>query len=222
MIKDPTNTIRRLRSFVRREGRVTKRQQRAIEALWDNYVIAPTSAADLLRHFSGVLDTLEIGFGMGASLAEMAAASPSRTFLGVEVHRPGVAALLADLEERNCQNVRIICDDAVEVLSTLIPRGSLSRVLIFFPDPWPKKKHHKRRLVQVPFMQQILQCVRQGGIVHLATDWVPYAEHMLGVMAQFDHIEKLSSDADPRPETKFERRGVRLGHVVTDLIYRKN
>lgn len=220
MSKESTIPMRRLRSFVRREGRVTKRQQRAIDELWDRYVISPTTSDELMSHFPNGLDTLEIGFGMGASLAEMAIGSPSRSFLGIEVHRPGVAALLADLEERGCENVRIICGDAVDVIEALLPDASLSRVLIFFPDPWHKKKHHKRRIVQLPLMEKILKKVQQNGIIHLATDWVPYAEHMQDVMLQFDYIEKLSLGADPRPETKFERRGVRLGHTVTDLVYR--
>lgn len=222
MSKESTNPMRRLRSFVRREGRVTKRQQRAIDELWDNYVISPSSREALMSHFSDGLDTLEIGFGMGASLAEMAAQSPSRTFLGIEVHRPGVAALLADLEERGCDNVRIICGDAVDVIETLLPDNVLSRVLIFFPDPWHKKKHNKRRIVQIPFMEKLLSKLRHNGIVHLATDWVPYAEHMAEVMSTFDSLKRLDAKADPRPVTKFERRGVRLGHEVRDLVYQKH
>jgi tRNA (guanine-N7-)-methyltransferase len=212
---------RRLKSYVLREGRVTKRQQRALDELWDKYVINPSSSAAFSACFERGLHTLEIGFGMGASLRELAQQQPDKQFLGVEVHRPGVASLLADLEEYHINNVKIICHDAVEVLEQLVPDNSLQRVLIFFPDPWHKKKHHKRRLVQISLVERIYNKLQAGGVLHLATDWVPYAEHMEAVMSQLDGFKRLADDADPRPETKFEHRGLRLGHVVNDLIFEK-
>ena len=212
---------RRLRSFVLREGRVTKRQQRALAELWDQYVIAPTSMSEFNTHFPRGLHTLEIGFGMGASLAEMAKASPSCQFLGIEVHKPGVASLLADLDEMGCTNVKVICDDAIDVITHLIPDASLERVLIFFPDPWPKKKHHKRRLVQLALVERLSQKLKESGVLHLATDWDHYAEHMQAVMTQAARFKPIDATLDPRPQTKFERRGVRLGHSIHDLVYQR-
>lgn len=210
---------RKIRSFVRREGRMTARQQRAIDTLWKRYVLEFNPGLKLDTIFSTDAITLEIGFGMGASLAEMAQQQPVMNFLGVEVHRPGVASLIADLDEQGNDNVRIICADVVEVLTQVIPDSSLDRVLILFPDPWPKQRHHKRRLVQVEFVEQLKQKLKPGGLLHLATDWQNYAEHMLEVLSKIKGLERVSAEKDPRPMTKFERRGLRLGHVVSDLIY---
>ena len=164
---------------------------------------------------------------MGNSLAEMARARPGVNFLGIEVHRPGVGHLLNLIEQQQLSNVRIICDDAVDVLRTRIPADSLSGVNLFFPDPWPKKKHHKRRIVQPEFVALIHARLKPGGILHMATDWQAYAEHMLVVMQQADGFENLSSSGDyverpqVRPLTKFEQRGQRLGHGVWDLQFRR-
>lgn len=211
----------RIRSFVRREGRVTVRQRNALEQLWDRYVVDLQQIESTADIFADGEVTLEIGFGMGASLAELATAQPQMQFLGVEVHRPGVGSLLADIEERGLTNIRIICADVIDVLAK-IPVQSLQRVLIFFPDPWHKKRHHKRRLVQVDFVEQLKQRLKPQGILHFATDWEHYAEHMQAVMTQLTGFTRLADDADPRPQTKFERRGIRLGHCVTDLVFKRD
>jgi tRNA (guanine-N7-)-methyltransferase len=161
--------------------------------------------------------TLEIGFGMGGSLAAMAAAEPERRFLGVEVHTPGVGALMAALEDQGLTNVRVLEGDVVQALDRLFQPRSLDRVQIFFPDPWPKKRHHKRRLIQPPFLEQLASLVRPGGHLWLATDWVPYAEAMGEALAQVP-VWKALPAAPARPETRFERRGLRKGHVVVDLF----
>lgn len=210
---------RKIRSFVRREGRVTARQQRAMETLWARYVIDLHPKLVLTDIFTEGPTTLEIGFGMGASLVEMAKQYPDINFLGVEVHRPGVASLIADLDEQGSDNVRVICDDVVEVLHQAIPDASLERILILFPDPWPKKRHHKRRLVQVEFIENLVQKLKPGGILHLATDWMHYTEHMIEVISKISTLEQVPNEMDPRPMTKFEKRGIRLGHEVTDLVY---
>lgn len=169
--------------------------------------------------------TLEIGFGNGASLAAMAAARPDRRFIGIEVHRPGVGQLLQQIEQLSLTNIHILCHDAVEVLRESIPENSLDGVQIFFPDPWPKKRHHKRRLIQSEFIQLVCARLRPEGQIHLATDWQDYAQQMLAVL---DAEPGLKNDAgrgcfSPRPEyrplTKFEQRGQRLGHGVWDLMY---
>lgn len=171
--------------------------------------------------------TLEIGFGMGQSLLAMAAADPSTQFLGVEVHRPGVGKLLAGVEEQGLTNLRVFCHDAVEVLENAIAAHALARVNIYFPDPWHKKRHHKRRLIQAPFLDLLATRLAPGGLLHLATDWEPYAEHMLEVLeasARFENCAgagAFSPRPPERPRTKFEARGERLGHGVWDLLYRR-
>ena len=210
---------RHTRSFVRREGRMTTRQQQALESCADRYLIDHNNSPDLKTLFTSGKITLEIGFGMGASLAKMARLEPQMNFIGVEVHTPGVGALLASLEEHNITNVRIISADVIIVLTELIPDAFLDRVLIFFPDPWPKKRHQKRRLVQHDFIQLLKPKLKPGAVLHLATDWAHYAEHMQMIMGEFPEFARLSDQADLRLETKFERRGVRLGHQITDLVY---
>lgn len=211
----------RIRSFVRREGRVTVRQRRALELLWNDYVIELDKGAVLTDIFPNGPITLEIGFGMGASLAKMATDQPEMNFLGVEVHRPGVGSLLADIEALKLSNVRVVCADVIDVLHSFIPKASLDRILIFFPDPWHKKRHHKRRLVQVEFIETLKTRLKEKGILHMATDWENYAEHMCEVMQQIPGFDRMDSGVDPRPETKFERRGLRLGHNVADLVWQK-
>lgn len=210
---------RQIRSFVRREGRVTARQQQAIDRLWDDFVIDLANAPQFQVLFQDQPTTLEIGFGMGASLAEMASQQPGCQFLGVEVHRAGVGALLADIELLQLTNIKIMCEDALLVLKQFVPDHALERVLLFFPDPWHKKRHNKRRIVQPSFIQLIQLKLKPKGILHMATDWLPYAEQMQAVLAGFDDFKQVSSSTDPRPQTKFERRGIQKGHVVTDLIY---
>lgn len=221
--------IRRIRSFVRREGRLTPGQQRALDTLWPRYGLEFDAAPDsesLSGQSSAV--TLEIGFGNGDSLAHMAAADPDSRYIGIEVHRPGVGRLLKTLDEQHIDNVRVYCHDAVEVLEQKIPDGSLDRVLLFFPDPWHKKKHHKRRIVQTEFASLVARKLRSGGRFHMATDWEPYACHMLEVMQAAPDFSNTSPTGDfverpeYRPVTKFEQRGQRLGHGVYDLIFERN
>lgn len=227
---DQGNPIRRIRSFVRRQGRLTKGQEQAITELWP--VLGIEYQAALSLDFSQIFGrqskvTLEIGFGMGASLVEMAKQHPERDYLGIEVHQPGVGACLMAAKEAGLTNLRIMCHDAVEVLQNNIPDGSLDMVQLFFPDPWHKARHHKRRIVQTPFVELVRQKLAVGGIFHMATDWENYAEHMVEVMNALPHYQNLSATMDyverplSRPMTKFECRGQRLGHGVWDLMYKR-
>lgn len=219
---------RRIRSFVRREGRLTPSQQRALDELLPRYGLDPAGPLDLDAAFGRRAPrTLEIGFGNGASLAEMAAAAPEQDFIGIEVHRPGVGHLLRLIAGRELTNVRIICADAVEVLRAAIPDAGLNRVLLLFPDPWPKKKHHKRRILQPEFVALVARKLVPAGIFHLATDWEHYAEQMLEVMEASPGFTNQSGPGRfaerpaGRPLTRFEQRGQRLGHGVWDLLYRR-
>ena len=219
--------MRTIKSFVMRAGRMTEGQQRGLEKGW------PEFGLDLS---AGMLDfdqlfgrnaprTLEIGFGMGHSLLEMAAAAPDQDFIGVEVHRPGVGALLNGLLMQNSSNVRVFSCDAIEVLNQCIPDASLDRLMLFFPDPWHKAKHNKRRIVQPAFAELVRSKLKIGGVLHMATDWEPYAEYMLEVMNVAPGYRNQAADGlyVPRPEerpiTKFERRGERLGHGVWDIKF---
>jgi len=217
-----------VRSFVRREGRLTPGQQRALEDLWPRYGLAAQEKLDSRAVFGRVAPlTVEIGFGNGASLAEMAACEPGTDFIGIEVHRPGVGHLLKTLDECGLANVRLYREDAVEVLTRCIDDHSLDRVLLFFPDPWPKTRHHKRRIVQPAFVGLLARKLRGGGVLHMATDWEPYAEHMLQVMEASTAFRNMagpgrySERPAYRPVTRFERRGHRLGHEARDLLYRR-
>ncbi|HDN2511559.1 MULTISPECIES: tRNA (guanosine(46)-N7)-methyltransferase TrmB [Providencia] len=221
--------MRRVRSFVRRQGRLTKRQEDALEKEWAemgiDFINEPFDFAKVFSNSNPV--TLEIGFGMGASLVTMASQNPQQNFLGIEVHAPGVGACLASAKEENVSNVRVMCHDAIEVLDCMVPNGSLAMVQLFFPDPWHKAKHNKRRIVQVPFAEKIRSKLAVGGVFHMATDWEPYAEHMLDVMKSVEGYKNLSPTGDyvprpeSRPETKFEKRGQRLGHGVWDLMFER-
>jgi tRNA (guanine-N7-)-methyltransferase len=221
--------MRRVRSFVLREGRMTKGQQRAMDELFPQWGVdfrpEPLHFAQLFGNDNPVI--LEIGFGMGKSLAEQARQYPKRNYLGIEVHRPGVGACLLLAEEFGLTNLRVMNHDAVEILQHMIADQSLSGVQIFFPDPWHKKRHHKRRIIQPHFVNQLHSKLKQGGFLHLATDWENYAEHMLEVMGQVSGWRNLSETGDfiPRPDdrplTKFENRGQKLGHGVWDLVFVK-
>ncbi|MGD9425868.1 tRNA (guanosine(46)-N7)-methyltransferase TrmB [Pantoea sp. NSTU24] len=221
--------LRRIRSFVRRQGRLTKGQQQALDTLWPvmgvEYQPEPVDLTDLFGRDAPV--TLEIGFGMGASLVTMAQNTPHQNFLGIEVHAPGVGACLASAKEADVQNLRVMCHDAVEVLEKMIPDNSLRMVQLFFPDPWHKARHNKRRIVQVPFAELVMRKLKKGGVFHMATDWEAYAEHMLEVMNSIDGYRNQSEQQNyvPRPETrpltKFEQRGQRLGHGVWDLMFER-
>ena len=222
-----SNKNRPIRSFVLRQGRLTKGQQYALEHLWPLYGIEiANSKLDFAKLFQRKAPiTLEIGFGNGESLATMAKAAPERNFLGIEVHRPGVGRLLHLIKEHELNNLRVIHDDAVKVLKQHIPKHSIDTVQLFFPDPWHKKKHNKRRIVQTEFVQLIHSLLTTGGIFHLATDWQEYAEHMSEVMEKSEYFIRttnalFTNRPDFRPLTKFESRGLKLGHGVWDLLYK--
>ncbi|HCX00263.1 MULTISPECIES: tRNA (guanosine(46)-N7)-methyltransferase TrmB [Pantoea] len=221
--------LRRIRSFVRRQGRLTKGQQLALDQYWPEMGVEfqpePLDLTQLFGRDAPVV--LEIGFGMGASLVTMAQNNPQQNFLGIEVHAPGVGACLASAKEANVENLRVMCHDAVEVLEKMIPDNSLRMVQLFFPDPWHKARHNKRRIVQVPFAELVMRKLKLGGVFHMATDWEAYAEHMLDVMSSIDGYKNQSETQNyvPRPETrpltKFEQRGQRLGHGVWDLMFER-
>jgi tRNA (guanine-N7-)-methyltransferase len=219
---------RPIRSFVMRAGRMTAGQTRALEELWPRYGVEFSPQPLSLEAMFGRVAprTLEIGFGNGEHLAALAAAHPERDYLGIEVHRPGVGHLLMLAATNNLTNLRTSTHDAVEVLGEQIAAGSLDEVLVLFPDPWHKKRHHKRRLVQSPFVELIASRLRQGGVLRLATDWEEYALQMLEVLSSAETLfGNLSPTGDwmPRPEerapTRFEKRGARLGHGVWDLAF---
>ena len=225
-MESTTPPRRYVRSFVRREGRITQSQQRALDNLLPRFGVPLEGLLDLDAVFGRQAPrTLEIGFGNGASLAKMACVAPEQDFLGIEVHRPGVGHLLLEIERYMLGNVRVICADAVEILEQHIAAASLDRVLLFFPDPWPKTRHHKRRILQPAFVALIHDRLKPGGVFHMATDWQPYAEQMLGVMEVAPGFRnsagrgEYAPKPEYRPETKFERRGLRLGHGVWDLVY---
>ena len=219
---------RKIRSFVRREGRITAGQQRALQDLWPRYGLAADAPLDLVTIFGRSAPcTLEIGFGNGDALATMAEQQLDTDFIGIEVHRPGVGRLLQQLAERELSNVRIMREDAVQILNSCFPDNSLDRLLLFFPDPWHKKRHHKRRIVQPGFVELLARKIKPGGYLHMATDWEDYARHMLKVMGQSAAFSNCagtgnySQRPDYRPVTKFEQRGQRLGHGVWDLLYKR-
>lgn len=218
---------RAVRSFVTRAGRITPAQQRALAELWPKYGLEFTAQPLDLRalYARSAPCTIEIGFGNGDNLLRLAATHPERDFLGIEVHRAGIGRLLLALEAQQLRNVRIVCHDAVEVLGAQVPAVSVQEILILFPDPWPKKRHHKRRLVQTPFVELVAQRLRPGGVLRLATDWQPYAQAALEVLGASALLRNLSPDESfvPRPAerqpTRFEKRGERLGHDVWDLAF---
>ena len=217
-----------IRSFVLRAGRITAAQKRALEELLPRYGIpfAP-GPLDLDRAFGrSAPRVLEIGFGNGDTLVELAAAAPDRDFIGVEVHPPGVGHCLLEIESRGLRNVRVIAHDAVEVLSQQVAPAALDEVLLYFPDPWPKKRHHKRRIVQPAFAALVADRLKPGGAFRLATDWEPYAAWMLEVLSASPDLENAAADGGcierpGRSATRFENRGRRLGHAVFDLEFRR-
>lgn len=220
--------MRPLRSFVLRQGRLTKGQLHALEHLWPRFGIEhDDSVFDISDLFGNKRPTtLEIGFGDGVSLATMAEADAKRNFIGIEVHKPGVGRLLHLIDEKKLTNVRVMDEDAVQILKHQIPDGSLNRVQLFFPDPWHKKRHNKRRIVQHDFVALVAKKLSENGVFHLATDWQKYAEHMAEVMEASPDFNSLvdgpfSEKPSERPTTKFERRGLKLGHGVWDLLYQK-
>lgn len=220
---------RSIRSFVLRKGRLTVAQQHALDELWPHYGIERIGTVlDFDDHFERQGDVIvEIGFGNGESTWRMAQQEPEKNFIGIEVHEPGVGQLLMALEEHNIENVRIAREDAVPFMQNRIAQGSLAAVRIYFADPWPKKRHHKRRIIQPDFVKDLARCITKGGLLHLATDWQPYAEHILEVMQSSTDFVNLSptndycETPDWRPYTKYEERGERLGHAVRDLLYQR-
>lgn len=224
LMDDNPSPQRPIRSYVLRAGRMGTGQQRALAELGPRYVL-PYAAQPL--DFAAVFGrtapvVLEIGFGMGDATAQVAAAAPERDLLGVEVHEPGVGALLRQIGERGLENVRILRHDAVEVLREMIPPASLAGVHVWFPDPWHKKRHHKRRLIQPAFVELVASRLAPGGYLHCATDWQPYAEQMLEVLSASSLANTAAAYAERpawRPLTKFEARGLRLGHGVWDLVF---
>ena len=229
MTPDENLHPRAIRSFVVRAGRMTVAQDRAWQELWPRFGLETAESPLDLRSIFGrdAPRTLEIGFGNGESLVALAAAHPERDFLGIEVHRPGVGHLMLQAAERQLANLRVICRDAVEVLQRCVPAGSLDELLLYFPDPWPKKRHHKRRIVQPEFVALVASRLRPGGVLRMATDWQHYAEQMLAVAGHCEALRNESSQGgyvprpDSRPITRFERRGQRLGHEVWDLAFRR-
>ena len=218
---------RAIRSFVLRAGRLGTGQSKALEELGPRYVL-PYAAAPM--DWPGVFGRqapriLEIGFGMGGATAEIARSHPENDYLGVEVHTPGVGALLKRIGELDLANLRIVQHDAVEVLQHMLAESSLDGIHIFFPDPWHKKRHHKRRLIQPAFVELLASRLGPGGYLHLATDWEDYARQMLEVLAANPLLRNTTDSYAPRPDhrplTKFEQRGLRLGHGVRDLVFRR-
>lgn len=216
--------VRRIRSFVKREGRLTPGQQSAIKAGWPVFGLNPNvqiSPVELFGNDNPL--TLEIGFGNGESLVCMAESNPDKNYIGIEVHRPGVGHLLRRVLEKQLSNIRVFNTDAIDVLQQAIPEHSLDSLQLFFPDPWHKKRHYKRRIVQTEFLNLIHSKLKVGGQFHAATDWENYAEHMMDTLhshAGFINSNKRYADRPKqRPLTKFENRGLRLGHDVWDLIF---
>jgi tRNA (guanine-N7-)-methyltransferase len=223
----PTTPRRAVRSFVVRAGRIGTGQRRALDELGPTLCLPYASRPlDLEQAFGRAAPViLEIGFGMGDATAEAAAADPSRNLLGIEVHEAGVGALLRLIGERGLAHVRIVRHDAVEVLRHMIAPGSLDEIRIWFPDPWPKKRHHKRRLIQPAFVALAASRLAPGGRLHAATDWQPYARQMLDVLCAEPSLRNIADGYAPRPAsrplTKFERRGLALGHGVWDLVFER-
>jgi tRNA (guanine-N7-)-methyltransferase len=222
-----TITRRPVRSYVLRQGRVTDAQRRARESLLPRFGIPFARAPlDLDRAFGRAAPRiLEIGFGMGDTTARLAAQDPVRDYLGIEVHGPGVGSLLKRIAELGLGNVRIIQHDAVEVLEDMIPPASLAGVHVFFPDPWPKKRHHKRRLIQPPFVALLASRMSPGAYLHVATDWEDYAQQILETLSAEPRLANTTTGfaqrPDWRPLTKFEGRGLKLGHKAWDVVFRR-
>ncbi|AJQ93558.1 tRNA (guanosine(46)-N7)-methyltransferase TrmB [Gynuella sunshinyii] len=220
--------LKKIRSFVMRQGRMTEGQQRGMDEVYPRLGLDPEATFNSQQIFGNDHPlVIEIGFGMGDSLLQMAMMEPNCNFIGIEVHPPGVGRLLNNADKTGVSNLRVYKDDAVEVLKHCFADNSIDRLQLFFPDPWHKKKHHKRRIVQADFANLVHHKLKPEGVWHLATDWQPYAEQMLEVLTATKGFTNTAGDGQYserpvyRPETKFERRGVRLGHGVWDLIFKK-
>lgn len=230
MINQDKQDIKRrpIRSYILRQGRITKAQTNAIHESFQKYAVI---FENKLIDFNAVFENksrdliLEIGFGMGASTAEIARSNLNKNYIAVEVHSPGVGNLLKLIQENNISNVKIIQHDAVEVLNSMIKNESLDGIHIFFPDPWPKKRHQKRRLIQLNLLKLIAQKIKKDGYLHIATDWEDYAFWIIDLLDKEELLQKTSDDffkkPDYRPLTKYENRGIKLGYKVWDMIYRR-
>jgi tRNA (guanine-N7-)-methyltransferase len=224
---DDALRARHIRSFVLRQGRITQAQQRAYDSLLPAFGLphatAPLDAAGIFGRRAPLI--VEIGFGMGEGTAQIAAAHPENDYIGIEVHNPGVGSLLDKIGRTGLTNVRIVQHDAVEVMRDMVPADSLAGVHVFFPDPWHKKRHHKRRLLQSPFVALLASRISPGGYLHVATDWEDYAVQILAVLEAepllANTVARYAPRPDYRPLTRFEQRGVRLGHEVFDLVFRR-
>ncbi|MDQ8040214.1 MAG: tRNA (guanosine(46)-N7)-methyltransferase TrmB [Rickettsiella sp.] len=225
--KDTAPLFKTIRSFVHRQTGLSKERVRALNTLLTPYSLPLNEGIFNLKHIfqRNASTTLEIGFGMGHNLLKQAHCYPEQNFLGIEVHRPGVAVVLLEIERLKLHNLKIIHADAVKVLNTCFPKNQLDRIQIFFPDPWPKRRHHKRRLIQLEFAKLLQTKLKTGGHLQLATDWEDYADHMLSVL---EHTSGLKNQAGKnqfsprlpqRPLTKFEKRGQKLGHLIWDLVF---
>lgn len=229
MSEAPAREKRAIRSFVRRAGRITASQQRALDTLWPAYGVEfDEQPLDLVQLFGRVAPVvLEIGFGNGETLVAQAAANPDMDFIGIEVHEPGVGHCLLKARQAGVRNLRIIAHDAVEVLAQQVPPASLARINLYFPDPWPKKRHHKRRIIQDSFVALLAGRLAARGTLHVATDWADYAEHIDEVLERsgnFECDERREHDGEApldRPQTRFERRGLRKGHRIVDWRFDK-
>ena len=216
-----------IRSYVLRQGRFSPGQQRAYAELLPRFGISyQANPVDLDQAFGRHAPVVvEVGSGMGETTARIAAGNPATDYLAIEVHAPGVGSLLKQVEEAGLTNVRVVRHDAVEVLRDMVAPGSLAGIHVFFPDPWPKKRHHKRRLLQPDFVALAASRLAPGGVLHVATDWQEYADHVLAVLSATPGLENTADGFAPRPaarpETKFEKRGIKLGHGVWDVIFKK-
>lgn len=225
--RSPDRPHRPVRSYVLRQGRMSPAQQHALDELLPRFGVpfgqTPLDFASVFGRVAPVV--LEIGFGTGETTAQIAAAHPEIDFIGIEVHAPGVGSLLKRIAQHGLRNVRIIRHDAVEVVDRMIPPASLAGIHVYFPDPWPKKRHHKRRLLKAPFVRKLALRLAWGGYLHVVTDWQAYAAETLATLSAEPMLENTADGFAPkprwRPETKFERRGVKLGHAVFDLVFRK-
>ena len=227
MPQDPL-TRRAVRSFVRRSRRLTQSQSLALKTLWPRFGLDMSDEAmtvgEVFPHPAPLV--LEIGFGNGQSLAEMAQIRPHENFIGIDVHLPGIGHLLEEIEARGLTNARVVCGDAVEFLRRSVPDQVLTRIQLFFPDPWPKRRHHKRRIVQNEWVSLAAGKLEPNGVLHMATDWEDYALHMLRVAEAECRLENLATNRfvgrlNDRPITRFERRGLKLGHGVWDIAFRR-
>lgn len=229
MTDSTSNRHRPIRSYVLRQGRMTEAQQRAFDTLWPRYGLTlDDGALDLAALFGNANPvTLEIGFGNGDTLAQLAQQHPERNYLGVEVHSPGVGHLMIKLAQQESGNVRILQTDALALLRLHLPAASLASVLLYFPDPWHKRRHHKRRIVRPEFAELVHRTLKPGGLLHMATDWEGYAQHMLRLLTAHPGFTNLAGAGEfsprptSRPLTKFEQRGQRLGHGVWDLLFER-